>query len=59
MWLFDAALPQSDNFPYAYIRTSAASFYQINSTYIGERLLGIPILGLTFIALKRKFERKK
>jgi len=41
------------------IRNSIASFFQLESTYLGERLVGIPILGLLFIALKRKFERRK
>lgn len=58
-WLFNASLPQSDNFLYSYIRTSAASFFQLNNTYIGERLIGFLLLGLIFIALKRQFERKK
>jgi hypothetical protein len=58
-WLFDASLPQSDDFLYTYLRTSAASFLQIDSTYIGERVIGVLLLGLLFIALKRKFERKK
>ncbi len=58
-WLFDASLPQSDAFLYTYLRTSAASFLQMDSTYIGERVIGFLLLGLLFIALKRKFERKK
>lgn len=58
-WLFDASLPQSDDFLYTYLRTSAASFLQMDSTYIGERVIGFLLLGLLFIALKRKFERKK
>ena len=58
-WLFDASLPQPDNSLYAYLRESAASFFQMESTYIGERILGVLLLGLLFIALKRQFERKK
>ncbi|MCZ7381019.1 MAG: pentapeptide repeat-containing protein [Candidatus Methanoperedens sp.] len=58
-WLFNASLPQSDDFPHTYLRTSAASFFQMQSTYIGERIIGFLLLGLLFIALKRKFERKK
>lgn len=58
-WLFNASLPQSDDFPYTYLRTSAASFFQLDNTYIGERLIGFLLLGLLFIALKRQFERKK
>ncbi|OGH05797.1 MAG: hypothetical protein A2W22_01765 [Candidatus Levybacteria bacterium RBG_16_35_11] len=58
-WLFDASLPQSDDFPYTYLRTSAASFFQMDNTYIVERLIGFLLLGLLFIALKRQFERKK
>ncbi len=58
-WLFDASLPQSDDFLYTYLRTSAASFFQMDNTYIGERITGFLLLGLLFIALKRKFERKK
>lgn len=61
-WLFNVSLPQSDDFLYTYLRTSASSFFQMDSTYsayIGERILGFLIIGLLFIALKRKFERKK
>lgn len=58
-WLFNVSLPQSDDFLYTYLRKSAASFFQMQSTYIGERIIGFLILGLFFIALKRKFERKK
>jgi uncharacterized protein YjbI with pentapeptide repeats len=57
-WLFNASLPQSGDFP-TYLRTSAASFFQMDNTYIGERLIGFLLLGLLFIALKRQFERKK
>ncbi len=38
---------------------SLASFFQMDSTYIPERIIGIPILALLLIALKRKFERKR
>lgn len=58
-WLFEASLPQSDDFLNKYLRTSAASFFQLDNTYIGERLLGFLLLGLLFVALKRQFERKK
>jgi hypothetical protein len=58
-WLFNASLPQSDNFLYTYLRTSAASFFQMDNTYVAERILGFLLLGLLFIALKRNFERKK
>ncbi len=59
-WLFNASsIIQPDDFLYTDIRKSAASFFQMDSTYIIERIIGIPILGLLFIALKRKFERKK
>lgn len=58
--LFNVSLvDQFDDFIYTNIKKSAASFFQMDSTYVGERLVGIPILGLLFIALKRKFERKK
>lgn len=58
-WIFNVPLvAQSHDFLYAYIRKSAASFFQMDNAYIGERILGIPILGLLFMALKRKFERK-
>ncbi len=58
-WIFKASLPQSHDFLYDYVRTSAASFFQMESKYIGERIIGFLLLGLLFIALKRKFERKK
>jgi hypothetical protein len=58
-WLFNASLPQSDDFLLTYLRKSAASFFQMESTYIGERIIGALLLGLLFIALKRQFERKK
>lgn len=58
-WLFNASLPQSDDFLYTYLRTSAASFFQLESKYIGERIIGFLLLGLLFMALKRQFERKK
>lgn len=57
--LFDVSLPKSDYFLYDYLRTSYTSFFQMDITYRGERIIGILILGLLFIALKRKFERKK
>ncbi len=45
---------------YAYpIRESFASFFQLHDTFLIERLIGLILLGLIFIALKRKFERKK
>ncbi len=56
---FNASLPQLDDFLYTYLRTSASSFFQMDNTYIGERIIGFPLLGLLFIALKRQFERKK
>jgi hypothetical protein len=55
-WLINASIP---NDLYTYLRNSSASFFQMDSSYIGERLIGVPLLGLLFIALKRKFERKK
>ncbi len=58
-WLFNASLPQSNDFLYTYLRTSAASFFQMDNMYIGERIIGVLIVGLLFIALKRKYERKK
>ncbi|MFZ3166177.1 MAG: pentapeptide repeat-containing protein [Candidatus Methanoperedens sp.] len=59
-WLFNASsVIQPDDFLYVDLRKSAASFFQMDSTYIVERIIGIPILGLSFIALKRKFERKR
>ena len=58
-WIFYASLPQPDDSLYAYIRTSALSFFQMDNTYVGERIIGFLLLGLLFIALKRKFERKK
>jgi hypothetical protein len=59
-WLFNPpSITQPDDFLYTDIRTSAASFFQMDNTYIIERIIGIPILGLLFIALKRKFERKR
>jgi len=59
-WLLNTPfIIQFDDFLYIDIRNSIASFFQIGSTYTVERILGIPILGLLFIALKRKFERKK
>ncbi len=55
-WLFNVSLP--DDF-LTYLRENAASFFQMDTKYIGERIIGIPILGLLPIALKRQFERKK
>lgn len=57
--VFKASLPQSHDFVYDYVRESVSSFFQMKSTYIGERIIGFLLLGLIFIALKRKFERKK
>lgn len=54
-WLINSSLPDDST----YMRTSAASFFQMDNKYVGERLIGIPILGLLFIALKRRFERKR
>jgi hypothetical protein len=55
-WLLNVSLP--DDF-LTYMRTSASSFFQMDNKYVGERIIGIIILGLLFIALKRKFERKR
>jgi hypothetical protein len=44
------------------LTNSIATFFQLRSetTFdIFERLLSVPILGLFFMALKRKFERRK
>ncbi len=38
---------------------SFASFFQFNNTFLIERLIGLILLGLLLIALKRKFERRK
>ncbi len=55
-WLLNLRLPDDS---LTYLRTSASSFFQMDNKYVGERLLGILILGLFFISLKRKFERKR
>lgn len=41
------------------LRDSIASFFQIGSRYVIERILSVPILGSFYIALKRKFERNR
>jgi hypothetical protein len=41
------------------IGDSFASFFQFNNTFLVERLIGLILLGLLLIALKRKFERRK
>lgn len=60
-WIFNAPLINyTDDFINIYpIRESVASFFQMDNTYIGERIIGFLMLGLLFIALKRQFERKK
>jgi uncharacterized protein YjbI with pentapeptide repeats len=44
---------------FSLFRSSFSSFFQMDTSYLGERLIGILIIGLFFIALKRKFERKR
>ena len=59
-WLFNPTLTiQPIDFLNTNVRNSLASFFQMDNTYIMERIIGIPILGLLFIALKRNFERKR
>lgn len=58
-WFNTTSIITVEDFVYIDLRNSFASFFQIGNTYVIERMIGIPILGLLFIALKRKFERKK
>lgn len=59
LYFNDSLINYMYNFYILDLRDSIASFFQIGDRYIIERLLGIPILGSIFIALKRKFERKR
>ncbi len=59
-WLFNiTSFAEIIRLIYDYLRTSVASFFQMDDTYLLERIIGILLLGLLFISLKRKFERKK
>lgn len=51
--------PFFENLPGYPIRESFASFFQLDNTFLVERLIGLILLGLLLIALKRKFERRK
>lgn len=55
-WIFGISIPDD---LYNYMRKSEMNFFLMDRSYMGENLLGILIIGLFTIALKRKFERKK